>query len=619
MGADGLASLVGDAHGPSLDATRFSSMDPTNRNTALASAMVEELARCGVRRAALCPGSRSTPLALALWREPSIDVEVVLDERSAGFFALGTALATGVPAVVVCTSGSAAANLHPAVVEADEAGVPLLVLTADRPPELRGIGAGQTIDQLKLYGDAVRWFCEVGTHEADDSGLLHFRSVACRAFAVASGAPRPGPVHLNVPLREPLAPIDVQGDVTATDPLALEGRGERPLSAVASGSPRAPDALLDELAERILAAPRGLVLAGRQPERDLAEPISALAEAAGYPVLAEPTSQLRWGGAVPPLVCSYGEIARARPDTLAPDLVIRIGELPTSKPLRHWLEAIPGLRQIVIDPHGEWKEPTRRAETLVQADPGPCCRALAERLRVTGAKRGAAPTDWADSWLRAEEGVSNAILEEIEDRVSDLSEPGIWFALAEVLRDGDQVLAASSMPVRDMEAFLPPGFPPEGHPRVLFCANRGANGIDGLVSTAAGMAAGGARTWAVLGDLALAHDIGGLAVAARRPNLRLIVIDNGGGGIFHFLPQADVLPAEEFEAILGTPSDLEIEKAFELYGIEVVTPPNPARLDDALQGEARAIVVRTDRTENLALHRRLSAVAAEALAPNTGS
>src|SRR5919108_1129341 len=208
-------------------------MDPTNRNTALASAMAEELARSGVRRAALSPGSRSTPLAVALWRQPEIEVSVILDERSAGFFALGTALATGIPAAVLCTSGSAAANLHPAVVEADEAGVSLIVLTADRPPELRGIGAGQTIDQLKLYGEAVRWFCEVGTHEADDDGLLHYRSTACRAYAAARGEPRPGPVHLNLAWRDPLAPVPAGGDVTATSPLALEGRGERPLTAVA--------------------------------------------------------------------------------------------------------------------------------------------------------------------------------------------------------------------------------------------------------------------------------------------------------------------------------------------------------------------------------------------------
>src|SRR3954451_16929391 len=223
-------------------------MDPTNRNTALASAMAEELARSGVDRAVVSPGSRSTPLAVALWREPGIDVTVILDERSAGFFALGTALATAKPAAVLCTSGSAAANLHPAVVEADEAGAPMVVLTADRPPELRDIGAGQTIDQLKLYGDAVRWFCDVGTHEADDDGLLHFRAVACRAYAVAAGDPRPGPVHLNVPWREPLAPVPVEGQVTARDPLALEGRGYAPLNAVLAPTPRADEGTLDELA-----------------------------------------------------------------------------------------------------------------------------------------------------------------------------------------------------------------------------------------------------------------------------------------------------------------------------------------------------------------------------------
>ncbi|HEX3563176.1 MAG TPA: 2-succinyl-5-enolpyruvyl-6-hydroxy-3-cyclohexene-1-carboxylic-acid synthase, partial [Solirubrobacterales bacterium] len=323
-------------------------MDPTNRNTALASAMAEELARCGVRRAAISPGSRSTPLAVALWREPRIEVTVILDERSSGFFALGTALATGTPAVVLCTSGSAAANLHPAVVEADEAGVPMIVLTADRPPELRDIGAGQTIDQLKLYGDAVRWFCEVGTHEANDDGLLHFRSIACRAYATALGDPRPGPVHLNIPWREPLAPIPTEGPVTATDPLALEGRGDAPLNAVSPLQPRADEGLLDRLAESIEGAPRGLIVAGRQADPKLAESISALAAAAGYPILAEPTSQLRRGPHDRSLVVSaYDHLARDRPTELEPELIVRVGDLPTSKPLRQWLVAIEGLQQIV--------------------------------------------------------------------------------------------------------------------------------------------------------------------------------------------------------------------------------------------------------------------------------
>src|SRR6478736_4405648 len=238
--------------------------------------MVEELARCGV--------------------QPAIEVTVIVDERSAGFFALGAAQASGRPAAVLCTSGTAAANLHPAVCEADEAAVPVIALTADRPPELRGIGAGQTMDQLKLYGNAVRWFCEVGMHEADDAGLLHFRSVACRAYAAARGEPRPGPVQLNVAFRDPLGPEPHPGDVTASSSLALEGRGERPLSAVAYGQPGAEEALLDEIAERLGDSPRGLIVCGRQPDERLATAVATLAAAAGYPILAEPTSQVRLGG-----------------------------------------------------------------------------------------------------------------------------------------------------------------------------------------------------------------------------------------------------------------------------------------------------------------------------------
>jgi 2-succinyl-5-enolpyruvyl-6-hydroxy-3-cyclohexene-1-carboxylate synthase len=584
-------------------------VDTTNRNTALASALVEELARCGVRRAAISPGSRSTPLAVALWRQPAIEVTVVLDERSAGFFALGTALHSRVPAAVLCTSGSAAANLHPAVVEADEAGVPLIALTADRPPELRGIGAGQTIDQLKLYGDAVRWFCDVGTHDADDEGLLHFRSVACRAYAAAAGDPRPGPVHLNVPWREPLAPIPVDGDVMATDPLALEGRGERPLSAVARVPARPEDALLEEIAERIEAAPRGLIVAGRQPDPGLAEPLCRLAAAAGYPILAEPTSQVRRGPHDRSLVASaYDAVGRARPAELEPKLIVRVGDLPTSKAFRQWLTSIEGLRQVVVDPAAEWKEPTRRAETLLRADPTSFAEALGEvlvrRRSGAGAAQGA---PFARAWLSADEAARRAVDDEL-GRVDELSEPGAWRALGASLSDGDLVLAASSMPVRDMEAFLEPG--PE---RVRFLSNRGANGIDGLVSTAAGIAASGAPTWAVLGDLALVHDLGGLALLGDVPNLRLLVLDNGGGGIFHFLPQADSLPAEEFEALLGTPSPLDLTQALELFGLSYEAPRDPAELDKAIAGKARAVVVRTDRRHNVELHRSLSEAAVAAL------
>ena len=575
--------------------------------------MAEELARSGVERAVISPGSRSTPLAVALWRQSGIEVSVILDERSAGFFALGTALATGRPAAVLCTSGSAAANLHPAVVEADEAGVPLIVLTADRPPELRDIGAGQTIDQLKLYGDAVRWFCEVGTHEADDDGLLHFRAVACRAYATALGDPRPGPVHLNVPWREPLAPLVQEGAVTATDPLALEGRRDGPLNAVSAVAPRAEEALLDRLAERIESAPRGLIVAGRQLDPGLAEPVAALAAAAGYPILAEPTSQLRRGPHDRSLIAStYDHVARDRPAGLEPELIVRVGDLPTSKPLRQWLAAIEDLEQIVIDPVGEWREPTRRADTIVRADPGATARSLTERLsRLRPGASAVAGSPFASGWLDADAAVRAAVDGHLGD-LDELSEPGVWAVLGEALRDGDSVFAASSMPVRDLEAFLRPG--PEG---VRIAANRGANGIDGLVSTAAGLAAGsGARTWAVLGDLALFHDLGGLAAARRVPDLRLIVIDNSGGGIFHFLPQAEAMPEAEFEELLGTPSGLDPADAARLFGLDVEIPEGPAELAEALAGDARMIVVRTDRARNLELHRELSRLAAAA-APRT--
>ena len=247
--------------------------------------------------------------------------------------------------------------------------------------------------------------------------------------------------------------------------------------------------------------------------------------------------------------------------------MLRVGDMPTSKALRQWLGEIEGLRQIVVDPAGDWKEPTRRAETVLRADPRLLADGLSERLKAGAEARRAAAAEsggrsWADRWIDAQERVGAALSAELA-AIEELSELGVWPALAEVLADGDQVLAASSMPVRDQEAFLPPG-----RARVRFISNRGANGIDGLVSTAAGAsAAAGARTWAVLGDLALAHDLGGLAAVAAAPKLRLVVLDNGGGGIFHFLPQAEALPADEFEALLGTPSGLDPAQAAELFGL----------------------------------------------------
>jgi 2-succinyl-5-enolpyruvyl-6-hydroxy-3-cyclohexene-1-carboxylate synthase len=572
-------------------------MDPTNANTALASAFVEELARGGLRQAVVSPGSRSTPLAVALWRQPGIEVSVILDERSAAFFALGAAQATGLPVAMLCTSGTAAANYHPAICEADESAIPLIALTADRPPELRGIGAGQTIDQVKLFGSSVRWFCEVGTHDADDDGLLHYRSVACRALAAARGEQRPGPVQLNLPWREPLAPIPAEGAVTATDPLALEGRNGRPLTAVTPVDMEPSTFLLDEVAGHIAGARSGVIVAGRQLDPELREPLATLAGAAGFPILAEPTSQVRCGPHDRShLVATYDHLLRDElfRESVRPDLVLRFGEMPTSKPLRTWL-ADSGADQIVVDPGCGWNEPTRRAAALLRADPTELASGWAARL---GTEDRPAPSRWLEA-----EAAARAALDAELDALDEITEPGLHRALGLAHEDGDLVYAASSMPIRDQESFLPPT-----GTDALFLCNRGANGIDGLVSSGIGAAhASGRPTTIVTGDLGLLHDVGGLAALRDVSTpVRIVAIDNDGGGIFGFLPQADVLPSEEFEALLGTPRGVEVAKAAGLFGLPHRRIEALADLPGALAAGTGLIEARVDRRANVELHRKLS-------------
>jgi 2-succinyl-5-enolpyruvyl-6-hydroxy-3-cyclohexene-1-carboxylate synthase len=578
-------------------------VDPTNANTALASAFVEELARGGLRRAVLSPGSRSTPLALALWRAPEIEATVIVDERSAGFLALGAAQASGEPVALLCTSGTALANCHPAVCEADESALPLIVLSADRPPELRGIGAGQTIDQIKLFGSAVRWFCEVGTHAADDDGLLHHRSVACRALAAARGETRPGPVHLNLPWREPLAPVPAPGAVTATDPLALEGRPGRPLTAVTRIDLEPSAFLLEEMAAHIGDAIAGVIVAGRQLDPELREPLAHLARASGFPILAEPTSQLRCGPHDRShVVASYDLLLRGErfARSVLPDLVLRFGEMPTSKPLRSWLAAS-GADQIVVDPRGGWNEPSRRAAALLRADPTELAAGWAARLE--GEERGE-----PRAWIEAEAAAQAALRAEI-GAAREISEPALHRALGAAHEDGDLVYTASSMPIRDQESFLEPR-----GTDALFLCNRGANGIDGLVSSGIGAAlASGRPTTILTGDLGLLHDLGGLAALREvETPVRIVVVDNDGGGIFSFLPQASAMGAEEFEALLGTPRGVDVERAAALFGLPHHRLESLDELPIALAGGG-LIEVEVQRGASVAAHQRLAAAVARAV------
>jgi 2-succinyl-5-enolpyruvyl-6-hydroxy-3-cyclohexene-1-carboxylate synthase len=576
-------------------------MDPTNANTALASAFAEELARGGLRLAVISPGSRSTPLALALWRQPEIEVKVIVDERSAGFFALGAAQASREPVALLCTSGTALVNYHPAVVEADESGIPLVVLSADRPPELRGIGAGQTIDQIKSFGSSVRWFCEVGTHEADDSGLLHYRSVACRALAAARGEARPGPVHLNLPWREPLAPVPVEGAITATDPLALNGRDGRPLTAVTHIDLEPSTFLLDEVAGHIGNAISGVIVAGRQLDPELREPLAHLARVSGFPILADPTSQVRCGPHDRShVIAAYDLLLREEhfARSVVPDLILRFGEMPTSKPLRAWIEGS-GADQIVIDPYGGWNEPTNRAAAILRADPTELASGWAARVEGLEGRERPMPERWTEA-----EAAAQAALDEAFEGEKEISEPALHRALGAAHRDGDLVYASSSMPIRDQEAFLP-----ASSTDVSFLSNRGANGIDGLVSSGIGAAqASGQPTTIVTGDLGFLHDIGALAALREASTpVRIVVIDNGGGGIFHFLPQEEALGKDEFETLLGTPRGVDVAKAAALFGLPHHRLQSLGELPQALAAGTGLIEVKTDRAANVATHRRLGA------------
>jgi len=562
-------------------------------------AFADELARCGLRAACTSPGSRSTPLVLSLARERRIRCFSHIDERCAGFFALGLAKASAAPVAVACTSGTAAAEYAPAVIEAHEARVPLIVLTADRPPELRDTGAGQTIDQVKLYGSAVKWFVEVGTHAATPERLRWMRTLACRAYWTALGR-RPGPVHLNFALREPLVldgPLDV-----AADPGGREG--ERPWVTRPPVVGHLAPAALDGLVAAVEAEPRGVLVLGRaEHDPELPAAAQALAHAAGYPLLADTLSGARRG---PAAIAHYDALLRdpAFAAAHAPGLVIRVGDLPASKPLREWLAGAPDALHVGIDPEDAWQDPAGVLATVLPADPTPVLEQLAARL--TRSRAGGWPASWHDADRRA----AGAIAEALGD---ELNEPRVAAELGVRLPPSATLFVASSMPVRDVETFWPVR---ADAPRVL--SNRGANGIDGTVSAAFGAAAASAGPVVLLiGDVALVHDIGGLLAGARLGlRLAIVLVNNDGGGIFHFLPVAG--EPDAFEEHVATPHGLDAAAAAALAGADHELAADPAglraALDRALARPRTTIVeVRTDRAANVAVHRAVWAAVARAL------
>lgn len=569
------------------------------------SAFVDELARSGVSHACICPGSRSTPLALLLRKHPAVRVWTHLDERSAAFFALGMAKALWKPVAVVSTSGTAAVNFAPAVVEAYYARVPLLVLTADRPPELRDVGAPQTIDQSRLYGPHVKWFVEMILPDASAEAIRYARTVACRATAIAGGDSA-GPVHINLPFREPLIPVSPglpNGHLDGSSPADVRS----PYVSVRQ-APRRPDpADLAPLVAELRAARRGLIVCGPQEDPHFPTAVGQLAERLGFPLLADPLSQVRCGPHHGPLIIdSYDAFLRDEEtsEALAPEVVLRFGATPVSKPLLLYLERY-ARRQLLVDGGDGWNDPTLTASDVLRAHPRSLCEALLAALRSPArGPGGRAASDWRGRWERTAQRARAALQGRLEAEAA-LSEPRVFAELAALLPGGATLFAGNSMPVRDLDAFFP------GGPRPLrFLANRGVSGIDGVVSTALGASAVGSGPLVlVIGDLSLYHDMNGL-LAARRHNLRatIVLLHNDGGGIFSFLPQAD--DPEHFEELFGTPHGLDFRPAAEMYGLAYrragCWEEFRAAVRQALDSAGVTLIeVRADRRANVELHREL--------------
>jgi 2-succinyl-5-enolpyruvyl-6-hydroxy-3-cyclohexene-1-carboxylate synthase len=644
-----------------------------NPSTAFGTVLADELARCGLREVVIAPGSRSTPLAMAfdaLDRAGRVRLHVRIDERSAAFTALGLAKASGRPVAVVCTSGTAAANLHPAVIEADESAVPLLLLTADRPPELRETGASQTVDQVKLYGSAVRWYAETGVPERLPGMVGYWRSLACRAWAHAAGAlgTLPGPVHLNIPLRDPLVPDAplVPGDRPVPDD---QPSWPEPLAGRADGGPWTRVAGGGVIAGAAAAAPlelpwtqRGVVVCG-DGDYDAAALVE-LAELAGWPVLAEPSSGARRG---PNALTGY-QYLLASPEFMAahrPDVIISAGRPGLSRPqsallrLGRGTDAARPVRQVVVaQGPGLWADPQRAATDVAAA------------VWLTGVPRvgaaGGGGGRWLDEWRRADAAATraaDAVLDAWPDgdvATADgpgLSEPEVARELAAALPAGGLLWCGNSLSVRDIDLFLPA----RTDTRVI--ASRGASGIDGTFSTAAGAAlahAGdhpGAVAFALIGDLSLLHDAPGLAIGPGepRPDLCVVVVNNDGGGIFEGLEPARfgggvsgrVAPGRVmgevggvgavgepavgepavgepaaltvFERTFGTPHGASLEQLAGAFGIPYTLAARPGDVAKAIAATIcgagpRIVEARTGRAANADLRARMRAAAIRAAA-----
>ena len=553
-------------------------------SSGLPAALVDEWVRAGVTDVFISPGARSTPITIACSHR--LRVHMVLDERSAGFRALGFGLGAGRPAVAVCTSGTAAAHYSAAVREADESAVPLIVCTADRPPELHDTGAPQAMDQHRLYGAAVRWFFDPGPPDDHPAAGRLWRSMGARSVAEATGR-RPGPVHLNLPFREPFL-------AEAPAPVPPGRDDDRPWTEVVPATVTTPPR---RLAAAVGSIRRGVIVAGQGAGVDAAT-VAAFSTATGWPVLADVLSNVRTAGTV----ATFDALIRASSWAAGhrPDVVVRLGRPPTSKRLERFVADVD--ETVMITPRAPWADPTRANTLVVEGEPETLLQSLTDGTDRRG--------EWYDRWVDADR-IARRTIDDVLDGLAPMSEPRIARDFAAALPDGARAVLASSMPVRDVDAFARP------RSGVEWFANRGINGIDGTLSTALGIAATSGAPVAVLeGDQALLHDLTALiGLADSDADLTAVVVDNDGGGIFSFLPHRGL---DQFERLFSTPHGTDLAAVIRGFGLPVTEVDEAGDVAAAVAGGGekgpRFVVARTEREANVALHRRLWDAVSDALA-----
>ncbi|GHO43331.1 2-succinyl-5-enolpyruvyl-6-hydroxy-3-cyclohexene-1-carboxylic-acid synthase [Ktedonospora formicarum] len=587
---------------------------PQNPTYAYIEAFVEELARAGVRHVVYCPGSRSTPLAYAFAQTPHIRSWLHIDERSAAFFAFGLAKALGETVALFCTSGTAAANFLPAVVEAHLTHIPLLVLTADRPPELRDCGAPQAIDQNRLFGIHTKWYMDVALPEASNAALRYVRTLASRAAAQTLAVPA-GPIHLNLPFREPLTqdpqPANPLPPLAQREPTAWQGRADQFPYVTVQDAPLGPlpESTILALAKRLQRRERGLIVVGPNPPAGLAEALLPLASRLGYPMLADPLSQMRCAHIDHQnVLSSYDAFLRLRSfaERYEPEVVLRFGPMPTAKPFLLYMQRYAECEQVVIDSQNDWHDPTQLVSTMLHTDPLAFCRDLLHALPEPLATD---TTPWLSAWRQADMLTRQTLLTSIEDFTATF-EGRVFTELSELLPEDATLFVGNSMPVRDLDTFF---WCQRKAIRVL--GNRGANGIDGIISSALGASAATSTTSKktpivlVIGDLSFFHDLNGLLAARlHQLDLTIVLINNDGGGIFSFLPQAAT--PEHFEELFGTPTGLDFAPVIQMYGGHHTFALDWGAFRQEIatgltQGGLRVVEVRSERASNVTMHRQL--------------